>query len=82
MAIQERWSSSELQAQFRRGAFERAVLSPARLSPLVRELPWSHKPVFLGKSKRLEERESNLRRSIDELLSNRELGREFRQTPF
>lgn len=36
MAIQERWGKRELEAQFRRGAFERAVLTPAQASPVVR----------------------------------------------
>lgn len=33
MAIQERWGKRELEQQFRRAAFERAVLSPPTLSP-------------------------------------------------
>lgn len=38
MATQERWGKRELEAQFRKGAFERAVLSPPKLSPAVREM--------------------------------------------
>lgn len=38
MATQERWGKRELEAQFRKGAFERAVLSPPKLSPALREL--------------------------------------------
>jgi predicted nuclease of restriction endonuclease-like (RecB) superfamily len=38
MAIQERWSKRELERQFRLGAFERAVLSPPKLSAVLREL--------------------------------------------
>lgn len=38
MAVQERWGKRELEAQFRKGAFERAVLTPPKLSPSVREI--------------------------------------------
>ncbi len=38
MAIRERWSKRDLEAQFRRGAFERAVLHPPKVSPLVRQI--------------------------------------------
>lgn len=38
MATQERWGKRELEAQFRKGAFERAVLSPPKLSPAVRDM--------------------------------------------
>jgi predicted nuclease of restriction endonuclease-like (RecB) superfamily len=37
-AIRERWSSRELETQFRRGAFEHAVLSPPKLSPAVQQI--------------------------------------------
>lgn len=37
MAIQERWSKRELERQFRLAAFERAVLSPPKLSSVVRQ---------------------------------------------
>jgi len=36
--VTERWSSRELEAQFRRGAFERAVLSRPKVSPAVRQI--------------------------------------------
>ncbi len=38
MAVQEKWSSRELERQFRLGAFEQAVLAPPRLSAALREL--------------------------------------------
>jgi predicted nuclease of restriction endonuclease-like (RecB) superfamily len=38
MAIRERWSSREVERQFRLGAFERAALQPARVSPAVRQI--------------------------------------------
>jgi predicted nuclease of restriction endonuclease-like (RecB) superfamily len=38
LAIRERWSSRELERQLRTAAFERAVLSPAKVSPLVAQM--------------------------------------------
>ncbi|HAE39290.1 MAG TPA: DUF1016 domain-containing protein, partial [Candidatus Riflebacteria bacterium] len=38
MAIQERWSKRELERQFKAALFERAVLNPTRVSPLVRQI--------------------------------------------
>ncbi len=38
MAIREKWGKRELERQLRAGLFERTVLSPLKLSPLVREL--------------------------------------------
>ncbi len=52
------------------------------LSPLVRELPWSHNLVILAQSKRLEEREFYLRLAIQERWGKRELERQFRQALF
>jgi predicted nuclease of restriction endonuclease-like (RecB) superfamily len=37
MAIQERWSSRELERQFKTALFERSVLSPPSVSPMVRQ---------------------------------------------
>ena len=37
MAIQEHWSKRELERQFRAALFERAVLTPPKVSPLVRQ---------------------------------------------
>ncbi len=37
MAIREQWSKRELERQFRLAAFERAVLNPPKLSPVVRQ---------------------------------------------
>lgn len=37
MAIQERWSSRQLERQFKAALFERAMLSPAKVSPSVTE---------------------------------------------
>lgn len=38
MAIQERWSSRELERQFRKALFERTVLSPPKVSPAVAQI--------------------------------------------
>jgi predicted nuclease of restriction endonuclease-like (RecB) superfamily len=38
LAIRERWSSRELERQLRAAAFERAVLNPAKVSPLVAQM--------------------------------------------
>lgn len=38
LAIRERWSSRELERQLRAAAFERTVLSPAKVSPLVAQI--------------------------------------------
>ena len=38
MAAQEKWSSRELERQYATALFERIVLSPAKVSPLVRQI--------------------------------------------
>ena len=38
MAVQQRWGKRELERQIRLAAFEQAVLTPAKLSPAVREV--------------------------------------------
>lgn len=38
LAIQERWGKRELERQFRQALFERTVLHPPKLSPVVREI--------------------------------------------
>jgi hypothetical protein len=38
MAVQQRWGKRELERQIRLAAFERAVLTPPKLSPAVREM--------------------------------------------
>ncbi len=37
MAVQERWSKRELERQFKTALFERVVLNPAKVSPVVRQ---------------------------------------------
>ena len=48
-----------------------------KLSPLVRELPWTHNLTILSRSKRPEEREFYLKMAIQERWSSRELERQF-----
>ena len=38
MAVQQRWGKRELERQFRLGAFEHAVLSPAKVSPALTQM--------------------------------------------
>ncbi len=38
MAVREKWSKRELERQFRVALFERAVLSPAKVAPVVRQM--------------------------------------------
>ncbi len=45
-AIRERWSTRELERQFRAALFERAVLSPPKVSPLVRQMHAAAAEVF------------------------------------
>ena len=48
-----------------------------KLSPLVRELTWTHNLTILSRSKRPEEREFYLKMAIQERWSSRELERQF-----
>ena len=54
----------------------------AKLSPLVRVLPWTHNLIILGQSKRPEEREFYLRVAIDQRWGKRQLEQQFRQALF
>jgi predicted nuclease of restriction endonuclease-like (RecB) superfamily len=38
MAIQEKWSSRELERQLKAALFERSIINPAKVSPLVRQM--------------------------------------------
>jgi len=53
-----------------------------KLSPLVRELTWTHNLTILSRSKRLEEREFYLKMAIQEKWSKRELERQFNTALF
>jgi len=46
MAIQERWSSRELERQFKAAAFERAVLTPPKVSAAARQVHAAAADVF------------------------------------
>lgn len=52
------------------------------LSPLVRELPWTHHMIVLSRSKREEEREFYIRLAVREKWSKRELERQFNTARF
>jgi predicted nuclease of restriction endonuclease-like (RecB) superfamily len=62
---------------FRMRLFYETYRNESIVSPLVRQLPWSHHLVILGQSKRREEREFYLRLAIQEKWSKRELERQF-----
>ena len=57
--------------------FHQAYQGQAILSPLVRELPWTHNLIILSRSKRPEEREFYLKMAAQEKWSKRELERQF-----
>lgn len=52
------------------------------VSPVVRQLPWTHNMIILNQSKRSEEREFYLRLAIQEKWSKRELERQFKAALF
>ena len=54
----------------------------AKLSALVRVLPWTHNLIILGQSKRQEEREFYLCMAVQEKWSSREVERQFRLGAF
>jgi predicted nuclease of restriction endonuclease-like (RecB) superfamily len=61
---------------FRMRQFYEAYSEASVVSPLVRQLPWSHHLIILGQSKRPEEREFYMRLAIQERWSKRELERQ------
>ena len=52
------------------------------VAPLVRQLPWSHNLIILGRSKRAEERDFYVQMAIKERWSKRELERQFNAALF
>ena len=52
------------------------------VSPLVRQLPWTHNLIILNQSKRPEEREFYLRLAVREKWSKRDLERQFKTALF
>ncbi len=67
---------------FRMRQFFEAYRGDEKVSPLVRQLPWTHHLIILGQSKRPEEREFYLRQAIRERWSKRELERQLRAAAF
>lgn len=62
---------------FRMRQFYEAYRGDEKFSPLVRQLPWTHNLLILGKSKRPEEREFYLLMATSQLWSKRELERQL-----
>jgi predicted nuclease of restriction endonuclease-like (RecB) superfamily len=67
---------------FRMRQFFEAYKGDEKVSPLVRQLPWTHHLIILGQSKRPEEREFYLRLAVRERWSKRELERQLRAAAF
>ena len=67
---------------FRMRQFFEAYQASEMVSPLVRQLPWTHHLIILGQSKRAEEREFYIRLAARERWSKRELERQFRGALF
>lgn len=67
---------------FRMKQFYDTYQGDAIVSPLVRQLPWTHNLIILNQSKRPEEREFYLRLAIREKWSKRELERQFKAALF
>jgi predicted nuclease of restriction endonuclease-like (RecB) superfamily len=67
---------------FRMRQFYEAYRDDETVSPLVRQLPWTHNLIVLSQSKRPEEREFYLRLAIREQWSKRELERQFKTALF
>lgn len=67
---------------FRMRQFYEAYRHDEKVSPLVRQLPWTHNLIILGQSKSQDEREFYLRLAIREQWSKRELDRQFKGALF
>ncbi|MDF0731487.1 PDDEXK nuclease domain-containing protein [Pseudomonas entomophila] len=67
---------------FRMRQFYEAYRYDGVVSPLVRQLPWTHNMIILGQSKRVEERAFYLRMAIRERWSKRELERQMQTALF
>ena len=67
---------------FRMRQFYEAYRDDEKLSPLVRQLSWTHNLIILSQSKHPEEREFYLRQSIQESWGKRELERQFKTALF
>lgn len=67
---------------FRMRQFYETYQGDAKVSPLVRLLPWTHNLIILSQSKRPEEREFYLRMASQENWSKRDLERQFKTALF
>ena len=67
---------------FRMRQFYEAYRDDEKVSPLVRQLSWTHNLIILSQSKRPEEREFYLRMAVQEKWSKRELERQFKTALF
>jgi len=67
---------------FRMRQFYEAYRGDEKISPLARQLSWTHNLIILNQSKRPEEREFYLRFAIREKWSKRELERQFKTALF
>jgi predicted nuclease of restriction endonuclease-like (RecB) superfamily len=67
---------------FRMRQFYEAYRGNEKVSPLARQLPWTHNLIILNQSKRPEEREFYLRLAIREKWSKRALERQFKTALF
>jgi len=67
---------------FRMRQFYEAYCDDTIVSPLVRQLPWTHNLIILSQGKRPEEREFYLRQAIQENWSKRELERQIKTALF
>ncbi len=67
---------------FRMKQFYEAYQGDEIVSPLVRQLPWTHNLIILSQSKRPEEREFYLRLAVREQWSKRELERQLKAALF
>ena len=63
---------------FRMRQFYEAYRNDEKVSPLVRQLPWTHNLIILNQSKMPEEREFYLRLAIREQWGSRELERQIK----
>lgn len=62
--------------------FYETYQADTKLSPLVRELPWTHNTIIFSRCKSVEEREYYLRLCIKESYSSRELERQISSSHF
>ena len=67
---------------FRMRQFYETYKEESIVSPLVRQLPWTHNLTILSQSKRPEEREFYLRMAVQEKWGKRELERQFKNAAF